>query len=201
MEAIVVTADQRGSRSTPDAVPAALARLGGIGTGVARAFDRTAGDEIQGVLADGPALATVLEVLVRDGRWQVGVGIDVVDTPLPASTRAGRGPAFVAARAAVARAKQLPGRVGVVGADHYRAEQLETVAMLLSGILARRSEAGWEVVDLLAGGLSHAEAGARLGISQPAASQRAQAAGYVESLRAARLLGQLADEMLGKERR
>ncbi|MBO9520265.1 MAG: transposase [Nocardioidaceae bacterium] len=198
MNVIVVTADQRGSRAASDAVPTALERLD-LGPGVLRAFDRTAGDEIQGVLGDGATLAAVLEALLRDGRWQVGVGIDAVESPLPASTRAGRGPAFVAARTAVGRAKTLPGRVGIVGADVYRAEQAETVAMLLSGLLARRSEAGWQVADLLAAGLSHAEAGARLGISQPAVSQRAQAAGYVESVRAAHLLGQLADEMLGKE--
>lgn len=201
MHAIVVTADQRDSRSSPDAVPATLAQLAEAGSDVLLEFDRTAGDEIQGVLVDGAALAHILQLLLRDGRWQVGVGIDEVETPLPTSTRAGRGPAFVAARAAVGRAKQLSRRVGVVGADDYRAEQVETVAILLSGILARRSNAGWEVVDLLAQGLSYDATAERLGISQPAVSQRAQAAGYAESVRAARLLGQLTDEMLGKERR
>jgi predicted transcriptional regulator len=47
------------------------------------------------------------------------------------------------------------------------------------------------VVELLDAGLSHAEAGRRLGITQSAVSQRAQAAAVVVGRRAARLVGQL----------
>jgi DNA-binding NarL/FixJ family response regulator len=102
----------------------------------------------------------------------------------------------VLARQAVTRAKQAPARVSVVGADPYRADQLETVLWLWAGVLSRRSTRGWEVVDLLDQGLSHAEAGRRLGITQSAVTQRAQAAGVVEGRRAARLATELLTEML-----
>lgn len=195
MKAIVLTADQQDSRSTPDAVPEGLALLRAAPAGgVLLDFERTAGDEIQGVLADGAALTSCLTALLRDGRWTIGVGIGTVETPLPESTRAGRGDAFIHARTAVVRAQQLPGKVSVVGADEYRAEQAETVAILLAGILIRRSTRGWEVAEHLDAGLSHEETGARLRISQSAVSQRASAAGYVEANRAVRLLSQLVDE-------
>lgn len=193
----VLTLDQRGSRSGQDRVPAMLDRLNDVAHGrVLRRFERTAGDEVQGVVDRAAAAVARLEVLFRDGHWNVGLGVGAVERPLPRSTRAGRGEAFVLARQAVTRAKQAPARVSVVGADPYRADQLETVLWLWAGVLSRRSTRGWEVVDLLDQGLSHAEAGRRLGITQSAVTQRAQAAGVVEGRRAARLATELLTEML-----
>jgi len=197
MSVAILTVDQRGSQSGPDLVPAVLEALNDPTLGPAsRAFERTAGDEVQGVLDDGAALVSRLGLLVRQGSWNIGLGIGPVETPLPASTRAGRGEAFVLARQAVTRAKQQPSRISVVGAGAYRAEQIETVAWLWAGVLNRRSARGWEVADLFAEGLTHAEAAQRLGISQSAVSQRAQAAGLVEADRAAHLLATLVDAAL-----
>ncbi|HET8560003.1 MAG TPA: transposase [Marmoricola sp.] len=196
----VLTIDQRGSRSGSDRVPGLLAALNDTSHGrLLRHFERTAGDEVQGICADAAALTDRLELLLRDGRWNVGLGLGAVEEPLPRSTRAGRGDAFVAAREAVTRAKQVPSHVCVVGADAYRAEQLETVVWLWAGLLSRRSGRGWEVVELLDAGLSHAEAGARLGISQSAVTQRAQAAAVTEGRRAARLVTQMLREILEEE--
>jgi len=136
---------------------------------------------------------------LRDGGWSVGLGIGTVDQPLPDDARAGNGPAYVHAREAVTRAKSVPHRLGVVGADDYRAEQLETVLWLWAGILERRTPRGWEVHDALAAGLSFAEAGRRLGISQSAVSQRAQAAGLVDERRARRLAADLLADLLCTE--
>ena len=66
-------------------------------------------------------------------------------------------------------------------------------------MLARRSSRGWEVADLVAEGLSYDEVGERLGISQSAVSQRAQAAGIVEGRRARELVAGLTDHLLGKD--
>jgi len=196
----ILTVDQRGSQSGPDLVPEVLDVLNSPALGpTARAFERTAGDEVQGVLAGGAAVVARMELLLRRDRWNIGLGIGAVEEPLPTSTRAGRGEAFVLARQAVTRAKQHASRVSIVGADHYRADQIETVAWLWAGVLTRRSARGWEVADLLAGGSSHAEAAHRLGISQSAVSQRAQAAGLVEADRAARLLVDLIDQALRGE--
>lgn len=195
----VLTVDQRGSQSGPDLVPGALDLLNDPGAGpVERPFERTAGDEIQGILADGRSIVARMALLLRADAWNIGLGLGSIELPLPGSTRAGRGEAFVLARTAVNRAKQQTSRLSVVGSDAYAAEQIETVAWLWAGVLSRRSARGWEVADLFAEGLTHAEAAARLGISQSAVSQRAQAAGLVEGDRAARLLADLIDTALDK---
>jgi hypothetical protein len=193
----VLTVDQRGSRRGTDEVPGLLDLLNAPDHGpLLRRFERTAGDEVQGISADAAATTRLLELLLRRQGWNIGLGLGAVEQPLPRSTRAGRGEAFVLAREAVTAAKQAPAHVCVVGADAYRAEQLETVLWLWAGVLSRRSERGWEVVELLDAGLSYAETGRRLGISQSAVSQRAQAAGVVEGRRAAALVTQLLGETL-----
>jgi hypothetical protein len=197
MTVIVLTVDQRGSQRGPDLVPEILEALNDPASGGPyRSFERTAGDEVQGVLDNGATLIARIAALVRAGDWNIGVGIGSVETPLPSSTRAGRGEAFVLARQAVNRAKQQPSRISVVGAADYRAEQIETVLWLWAGVLTRRSVRGWEVADLFAAGLTHAEAAQRLGISKSAVSQRAQAAGVVEADRAQQLLEDLVDQAL-----
>jgi len=65
-------------------------------------------------------------------------------------------------------------------------------------VLARRTTRGWEVADLVGQGLTYAEVGQRLGITQSAVSQRAQAAGIVESRRARELATELTARLLGE---
>jgi hypothetical protein len=191
---VVLTVDQRDSRLHADEVPELLDRLADA-PGQVRPFQRTVGDEVQAVLADAEATLSALGTLLRAGGWSVGVGVGPVEEPLPPDTRAGRGAAYLHARDAVTRAKSVPHRIAVGGED-YRAEQLETVLWLWAGILERRTDRGWEVVDALDEGLSHVEAGRRLGISQSAVSQRAQAAGLVDERRARRLAGDLLSDLL-----
>ena len=195
MKVAVLTVDQRNSRGQDDRVPAMLSTLNTIVS--LRPFERTAGDEIQGVLVQPAALRQVLETLIRAGDWNVGVGIGEVETPLPPSTRAGRGPAYLSARSAVTSAKSTPWNLRVVGDQGYRCRQLETVLWLWSAVLSRRTARGWEVADLVDEGLSYDEAARRLGITQSAVSQRAQAAGLVEGRRARELTEQLAAELVG----
>lgn len=195
MSIAVVTIDQRGSRTTTDRVPGAIEALADVA--FLRALERTAGDEFQGVLDSPDALTTVVETLLRDGAWSIGIGFGEADD-LPPSTRAGRGPAFLAARDAVTAAKSSPWHLRVVG-DHPAARPLETTIWLWAAVLARRTTRGWEVADLVAEGLSYDEAGRRLGISGSAVSQRAQAAGIVEARRARELATDLTRCLLGKE--
>lgn len=200
MTIAVLTVDQRSSRTQPDLVPDLVASLNSRShaDGLLRKFERTAGDEAQGVFSSAEAAVDSISNLLRNQGWNLGLGIGEASGPLPRSTRAGRGKAFIHAREAVNRAKSGPHHVNVVGADSYRAEQLETVLWLWSAILARRTDRGWEVADLLALGLSHREAGDELGISQSAVTQRAQAAGFTEERRARRLATQLLAEALGE---
>jgi hypothetical protein len=193
MRAVVLTADQRSSRSSRDLVPDTLA---GLGIGGLLPFERTAGDEIQGVFIDPEAAVAAVESLLRSETWAVGIGIGTIEDPLPDHARAGRGPAYVHAREAVNRAKQVPAHVAVVGDDDYRARQVETALWLWSGILSRRTKGGWVVADLVAEGKTHDEIATQLGISQPAVTQRAQAAGLVDAGRARRLAVELLGEAL-----
>ncbi|WKN49978.1 sigma factor-like helix-turn-helix DNA-binding protein [Nocardioides sp. Arc9.136] len=189
----VLTVDQRGSRSGPDRVPALLDTL--AGHRLLRPFERTAGDELQGVVNDAATLASVAGALLRAEAWYVGIGIGPVEEPLPASARAGRGAAYLHARDAVTAAKNSPWNLRVVG-EHPDARSLETTLWLWAAVLARRTARGWEVADLVAEGLTYEEVGRRLGISQSAVSQRAQAAGIVEARRAQELATTLAAGML-----
>jgi predicted DNA-binding protein (UPF0251 family) len=166
----VLTIDQRGSRHSADRVPGVLAALTGVAT-VLR-FERTAGDEIQGVLDDASVVVDVVRRLTRDGNWSIGIGAGPVQTPLPRSTRAGTGPAFIAARTAVEAAKRRPVRVAVRGASAEPAADAQAVLTALAALVERRSDQAWEAIELVEGGLSQAEAAEQLGISRQAVGQR-----------------------------
>lgn len=189
----VLTVDQRGSRSIGDLVPELLNTLNRRPRriGLLRKFERTAGDEVQGVLSEARATVDIIVQLLRADTWHIGLGVGAVDQPLPRSTRAGSGEAFVFAREAVNRAKASPHHVNVVGANEHAAEQVESVMWLMASVLRRRSERGWAVADLLAEGLTRREIGVKLGISQSAVTQRAQAAGFAEEQRGRVLAAEL----------
>lgn len=190
----VVTVDQVGSRGAADLVEPTLEALRGIP--MLRRFERTAGDEFQGVLDDPATLPLVVEPLLRTDAWSVGIGIGEVDEPLPATARAGRGAAYQHARGAVDAAKGTPWRVCVRGSDPEAAGALEAALWLWATLLARRTPRGWEVADLLESGATHAEAARALGVSAPAISQRARAAGIVEGRRARELATYLTARLL-----
>ncbi|GAA1705290.1 hypothetical protein GCM10009745_61110 [Kribbella yunnanensis] len=189
----VLTVDQRGSRISGDLVPELLINLNRRPRvpGLIRKFERTAGDEVQGVLSEAKATIDLVVELLRRDSWYVGLGIGDVIEPLPRSTRAGNGDAFVHARDAVTKAKFSPHHVNVCGSDAQLADQVETVLWLMASVLRRRSDRGWAVADLLAEGLTRREIGVKLGISQSAVTQRAQAAGVAEEQRGRVLASEL----------
>ncbi len=182
----VLTIDQRGSSSDEDRVVDVLRVLNhpDHATGRLRDFERTAGDEVQGVV-DAPGLVVDLTLaLVRDGHWTVGIGAGPVRRPLPSSARAGAGPAYQHARTAVERAKSSQDRVAVEGPDDATAIQAEALLTLLSAVVQRRSPAGWEAADLVDAGLTQTEAAERLSISKQALSQRLQVGLWPHEVRA-----------------
>jgi hypothetical protein len=166
----VLTVDQRASRRSPDRVAGALRSLADVPT-VLR-FERTAGDEFQGVLDDPAVVVAVVLDLVRTGGWSIGVGAGPVQTPLPGSTRAGAGPAFVAARAAVEAAKRRPARVAVRGPASTAAGDAQAVLTALAVLVQRRSEQAWEAIALVAAGRTQAQAATGLGVTRQAVGQR-----------------------------
>lgn len=196
----VVVADQVDSRTSTDRVPDALDRLAGLSLELP--FERTAGDEIQGLASDPGAVVEAVVGLTRLRGWRIGIGAGEVDRPLPESTRAARGSAYLAAREAIRAARHSPTDLALalapgVPADRYGelATDAETALWLLRSVLSRRSQEGWELTDLLDQGFNNARAAERLGVSPSAVSQRLARAGRTEATRgaelAARLLGRL----------
>jgi hypothetical protein len=190
----VLTVDQRASRRGPDRVAGVLHDLAGVPTLLP--FERTAGDEFQGLLDDPAEVVSVVLTLVRAGGWSIGLGAGPVQTPLPPSTRAGAGPAFVAARAAVEAAKRRPARVAVRGPASTPAGDAQAVLTALAVLVQRRSAQAWEAIALVEAGRTQAEAADELGVTRQAVGQRL-AAGLWEVERdlrptAARLLARAA---------
>lgn len=175
----VLTVDQRDSRRGVDLVDDLLPRLNRsrIGRAPLRSFERTAGDEVQGVMADPGLVVALIRELQRDGRWSTGVGCGDVRRPLPPSARAGTGLAFERARDAVERAKAIPEHIAVEGRPPAAADA-EAALRLLAAVLRRRTRAGWEATDALSAGHTRAEAATVLGVTKQAMSQRLRSAGW-----------------------
>ncbi len=172
----VLTIDQRRSRRDVDRVPDLLAYLSVAST--VRPFERTAGDEVQGVLSDPAEVVPVVLDLVRRGHWSIGLGIGPVEQPLPSTTRAGRGPAFEHARIAVERAKSALTHVAAAGSNTAATTAVATVLDLLALVVQRRSPGGWEAVELLTTGHTQGSAAQELGVSKQAVSQRLRTTGW-----------------------
>lgn len=172
----VLTVDQRRSRRDRDRVPDLVTRFSDAP--LVRGFDRTAGDEVQGVADDPGVVVDVVLDLVALGGWSVGVGVGSVELPLPEVTRAGRGPAFEAARDAVTRAKRSPGNVSVSGGDPARSADAAAVLALLAIVVARRSDEGHQAVARVRAGASQSAIADELGISKQAVSQRLSVADW-----------------------
>ena len=157
----VLTIDQRGSTSDIDRVPQLIATLAGL---TPATFERSVGDELQGVLGDAGQVVDVALQALRDGHWYVGIGIGHVQLAPGTSPREGSGSAFVAARKAVELAKGATGQVplsvvsGTMGrGDASRdfqegsmaAAHAQAVLRLLGRLVQQRSPAQWRVVDRL----------------------------------------------------
>jgi hypothetical protein len=172
----VLTVDQIESRGQGDLVDGALQRLSSVATVLP--LTRTIGDEFQGLMDDPVSVVDAILILMRSEQWHIGLGIGPVERPLPEDSRRARGPAFVCARAAVNAAKTEPSHLCVVAAreDDHEAYDVETVWRLVAAVHRRRSEPGWEAVDLVRAGSTQAEVAEALGISRQAVGQRLQAA-------------------------
>lgn len=175
----VLTVDQIDSRGSAvdDVAPVLADRDAWRATGALLGPDRTAGDEFQVVYESASAALDAALRLRRTGDWSVGIGVGEVQTPLPDTTGAGRGAAFLAARTAVDAAKRAQHHLAVVAEDDERAAGVSALIGLLLEVRSRRSPEGWQVADLVAAGLSQAVVAERVGVTPQAISLRARAAG------------------------
>lgn len=174
----VVTADQVASRRNAD-------RTGDLVAALTERYadqlllpaDQTAGDEIQLVTRSASTALSIVLDATRTGRWSVGLGVGRIRTPLPDAARKATGSAFIAAREAVGAAKRADGRFALRadGAVEAAAD-LEALVRLLLLLRERRTEPGWEVVELMRAGHQQKEAAAILDVSPAAVSARLKAA-------------------------
>jgi hypothetical protein len=203
----VLTIDQRGSSTDVDRVPELLAQLADLCPG--SSFERSVGDEIQGVVARPDEVVEVALHALRSGHWYVGIGVGPVDLPLPASPREGSGRAFVAARLAVDRAKAAsshvplavvpgtarrgtpagPGRSPADGPPGaLECANAEAVLRLIGRLVQDRTAAQWRIVDVLRG-IQHGQSGThgtqkiaarQLGITEQSVSRALLRSGWQE---------------------
>lgn len=156
----VLTIDQRGSTSDVDRVPDLIRELQEL-TPVP--FERSVGDELQGVVEKPEDVVDVALHALRNGHWYVGIGIGAVRLTAGGSPREGSGSGFVAARKAVERAKGAAGQVplsvvaGTMGARGEITPQegamasanAQAVLRLIGRLVQQRTPAQWRVVDVL----------------------------------------------------
>ena len=189
----VLTIDQIDSRRHGDRIDAIVAELAPVRT--RRPFTRTVGDEFQGLLDRPASVVDAILILMRGEGWHIGLGLGAVIEPVPSDIRTARGPAFVCARRAVEEAKTESSHLKLVAAREIDQETVdaETVFRLLAAVRSRRTPPGWEAVDLVREGRTHAEVSAALGISRQAVGQRLAAAQWAVEEAAIPTLARLLD--------
>ena len=177
----VLTVDQQSSRTQPDRVPELLKAVGDVSTVLP--FVRTVGDEAQAVLDSAPHVVRACIAIARAGQWSIGIGLGQVEHPLPDSSDQARGQAFIAARTAVETAKNswspLCVETAATSEDHVKDTQdAQTVLRLMFDLIARATDAQWQVIDALrnAPGASQAQIAQDVNISQQAVSKSLRAA-------------------------
>jgi hypothetical protein len=181
----IITADQIDSTHLDDIAGATIAMLNEkYGSELALPADRTAGDEIQLLVPRATTALGIILDLTRTTAWSVGCGVGGVRTPLPLHTREATGPGFVAARAAVDRAKKAPLRFALVSDSPTDPTEPGALIELLLLIRSRRTPEGWELFDLVSRGMTQIAAASELKISPQAVSKRARAAGITVELNA-----------------
>lgn len=173
-----LTVDQVDSRNGDDRVEETMRDLLGALDDVVLAPERTAGDEFQLLTSSPETTLDALLRLTRTGGWSIGIGIGDVDEPLPTSTRAASGSAFIRARDAVERAKRSPEHFAVeIDPDRrLRWSDVEPILRQTVRLRARRSAEGWQLADLLADGATRPDAAEALGITPQAVAKRFAAA-------------------------
>lgn len=158
----VMTIDQRGSTNDVDRVPELISALRALTPAV---FERSVGDELQGVVEHSAEVVEIALHALRSGYWYVGIGIGTVQLQPGGSPREGAGSGFVAARKAVELAKGTAGQVplsvvsGTMGRGRgappsakegsMASANAQAVLRLIGRVVQQRTEAQWRVVDRL----------------------------------------------------
>lgn len=180
MKVLVLTVDQRDSRKGDDLVPSTINQLASqYPDGALRGFERTVGDEFQGILTNPITTVEIITDLLRTEQWSIGLGLGLTKMPLPDHSREATGSAFYYARDAVEAAKsQVVAVRGPESTFTITPTDLETIFLTISSLLTTRSAEGWEVVDLVRSGMSQRQIATQLDRTPQAISQRLRAARF-----------------------
>ncbi|WP_255769610.1 MarR family transcriptional regulator [Pseudarthrobacter sulfonivorans] len=196
----ILTIDQRGSTHDVDRVPALIDALRAL---TPDPFERSVGDELQGVVERAADVVDIALHALRDGHWYVGIGIGAVQLAPGGSPREGIGSGFVAARKAVEMAKSaaaqvpvsvVPGSIGrgrglhpSTGEGAMSSANAEAVLRLIGRVVQQRTPAQWRVVDRLralgGGEIRHGsqkQVAHELGISEQSVSRAVLRSGWQE---------------------
>lgn len=168
----VLTIDQRRSRDEEDRVPRLLEELAPIR--VRAPFVRTAGDEIQGVVDDPESVVSILEILIRSGRWRCGIGAGAAELAFAKDapdSRSGRGEAFVLAREALESVKNSRRSLGLRSRMEAPAADAEALIHLVEAVSSSRTRRQWEIIDAVEASGTMLEAARGLGVTASAVSQ------------------------------
>jgi transcriptional regulator with XRE-family HTH domain len=148
------------------------------------------------LVAGGAAAVAITLDLTRSGWWAVGLGAGGMRRPLGTSIPQSTGDVLLAAGTALARAHKRPTRFAADSLPTIDlARDLESLLDLVLQLRSRRTEQGWQVSDLVATGLTQAEAAERLGITPQSASKRARAADLKTEAAALPSLARLVDTL------
>lgn len=187
--------DQRRSRRSPDLVEPWLAQVNSSPFPLLLPFERTAGDEMEGLVDDPRAFAEVVLQALRSPFWWIGIGIGDVNTPLPRSVRQSGGTAFELARRAVAEAKSRPAHLRVRGRERDSGD-LEAALLLMGALYSRRRQRESLALRLRSSGLNTVQIAERLGITKQAVSQQLRTARWTEEQAGRALVEHLAARAL-----
>jgi hypothetical protein len=197
---IVLTIDQQGSRRQRLGVARLVRKLNSEpDIKLRRPFERTVGDELQGVIVDAKSLPGVLRTTTEAGTWWVGIGFGKTGRLGP-TTRESSGPAFYRARDAVQRAKKTPWGVAVSAGRSPAALELEDAISVWVTLLRARTPRGWEAANLRRQGLAEAEIAKRLRITQQAVNQRLHAAFFQQEERGSHLIERIGSRAIVEAR-
>ncbi|MHA7240691.1 hypothetical protein [Arthrobacter sp. TMS1-12-1] len=148
----VLTINQRDSREVGDLTAELLKALRHLPAVVP--FQRSVGDEVQGVVDSATTAVDAALRALRQRRWHVGLGVGGLTPPVPERLVDAEGYGLVYARRAVDRARRTGERIplAVEGPDGDVAAEAEAVLRLLGQIVSTRTDAEWAVLDLLTPG-------------------------------------------------
>lgn len=198
----VLTINQRDSREVGDLVPELLREFRHLPAVVP--FQRSVGDEMQGVVDSASAAVEAALRAIRYRRWHVGIGVGGILPPVPERLVDAEGYGLVYARRAVNRAQKTGERIplAVEGPDAAVAGEAEAVLRLLGHIVYTRTEAEWKVLDLMTPGARGQQKliAQELGISTQAVSKAVVRSHWTEEWATRPAAARLLDLAYGPDR-